>query len=89
MGYGTVLRVSRGSLAEELGLLPGDKIVSMNDQPLRDIIDLSFAMAEEDIDMLVEHADGKDCALAASKGRRRWRTRANKNHAAADVGAER
>ena len=67
MGYGTVLRVSRGSLAEELGLLPGDKIVSVNDQPLRDIIDLSFAMAEEDIDMLVEHADGEREMLSFDK----------------------
>ena len=59
MGYGTVLRVAEGSLAEELGLVPGDKLVSVNDQPLRDIIDLSFAMAEEEIDLLVEHADGE------------------------------
>lgn len=59
MSYGTVLRVAEGSLAEELGLLPGDKIVSVNDQPLRDIIDLSFAMAEEEIDLLVEHEDGE------------------------------
>ena len=59
MNYGTVLRVAEGSLAEELGLVPGDKIVLVNDQPLRDIIDLSFAMAEEEIDLLVEHADGE------------------------------
>ncbi len=67
MGYGTILRVPRGSLAEELGLVPGDKIVSVNDQPMRDIIDFSFAMAEEEIDLLVEHADGEQELLSFDK----------------------
>lgn len=55
---GTILRVYPGSLAEELGLVPGDKIWSVNGQNLRDIIDLSFAMADEEIDLEVEHGDG-------------------------------
>ena len=67
MSYGTVLRVAEGSLAEELGLMPGDKIVSVNDQPLRDIIDLSFAMAEEEIDLLIEHEDGEQEMLSFDK----------------------
>ncbi len=67
MGYGTILRVPRGSLAEELGLVPGDKIVSVNEQPLRDIIDLSFAMAEEEIDLLIEHAEGEQELLSFDK----------------------
>lgn len=56
---GVILRVYPGSLAEELELVPGDKILEINEQPLRDIIDLSFAMADEEIDLLVEHADGE------------------------------
>ena len=56
---GIILRVYPGSLAEELELVPGDKILEINGQGLRDIIDLSFAMADEEIDMLVEHADGE------------------------------
>lgn len=67
MKYGTVLRVAAGSLGEELGLVPGDKIVSVNDQSLRDIIDLSFAMAEEEIDLLVEHEDGEQEMLSFDK----------------------
>ena len=65
--FGTVLRVAAGSLGEELGLMPGDKIVSVNGEPLRDIIDLSFAMAEEEIDLLVEHADGEQEMLSFDK----------------------
>ncbi|MBR1761587.1 MAG: DUF512 domain-containing protein [Schwartzia sp.] len=67
MNYGTVLRVASGSLGEELGLLPGDKIVSVNGEPLRDIIDFSFAMAEEEIDLLVERTDGERELLSFDK----------------------
>ena len=67
MKYGTVLRVPEGSLGEELGLVQGDKIVSVNGEPLRDIIDLSFAMAEEEIDLLVEHAGGEQEMLSFDK----------------------
>lgn len=55
---GIILRVLEGSIAEELELVPGDKILTVNDMPLRDIIDFSFAMADEEIEILVEHADG-------------------------------
>ena len=56
---GVIMRVLEGSIAEELELVPGDKILAVNDMPLRDIIDFSFAMADEEIELLVEHADGE------------------------------
>ena len=56
---GVILRVLEGSIAEDLELVPGDKILAVNDMPLRDIIDFSFAMADEEIELLVEHADGE------------------------------
>ena len=55
---GIILRVLPGSIAEELELVAGDKILTINGVPLRDIIDFSFAMAEEEIELLVEHVDG-------------------------------
>ena len=58
---GIILRVYPGSLAEELELVPGDKILEINGQGLRDIIDLSFAMADEEIDIaaaLIEVVNG-------------------------------
>ncbi len=62
-----ILRIAPGSLAEELGLVPGDKILSVNGQELRDIIDLSFAFADESIDLLVEHADGTQEMISFDK----------------------
>ena len=57
--YGRILKVYPGSLAEELELVPGDKILEINGTRLRDIIDVSFAFADEEIEMLVEHEDGQ------------------------------
>ena len=65
---GTIRRVKKSGLAEELGLVAGDKIVSVNGTRLRDIIDVSFAMAEEEIELLVEHADGEQEMMSFDKG---------------------
>lgn len=60
MSYsGTIIKINKDSLAEELGLCVGDMVISINGQQLIDIIDLSFAFAEEDISLLVEHKDGQ------------------------------
>jgi len=64
---GIILRVLQDSIAEELELVPGDKILAVNDMPLRDIIDFSFAMADEEIELLVEHADGEQELIAFDK----------------------
>lgn len=57
--YGRILKIYPGSLAEELELVPGDKLLEINGIKLRDIIDVSFALADEEIEMLVEHEDGQ------------------------------
>lgn len=57
--YGKILKVYPDSLAEELELVPGDKLLEINGMKLRDIIDVSFAFADEEITMLVEHEDGQ------------------------------
>ena len=64
---GELLRVPEGSLADELGLVAGDKILEVNGMALRDIIDVSFAFADEEIDLLVEHADGEQEMISFDK----------------------
>ena len=64
---GIILRVLPGSIAEELELVPGDKILAVNNMPLRDIIDFCFAMADEEIELLVEHEDGEQELIAFDK----------------------
>ena len=65
--YGKILTVPEGSLAEELELVPGDKILEINGMKLRDIIDVSFAFACEEVEMLVEHEDGQQELLEFDK----------------------
>ena len=54
-----ISRIEVGSLAEELELKVGDKILQVNGKKPLDIIDLSFLLAEEEIKLLIEHADGE------------------------------
>ncbi|MBQ6131518.1 MAG: DUF512 domain-containing protein [Selenomonadaceae bacterium] len=56
---GKISRIETGSLAEELELEVGDKILKVNGKTPLDIIDLSFLLAEEEIELLIEHADGE------------------------------
>lgn len=53
-----ISKIYDNSLAQELGLVVGDKILEVNGKVLRDIIDLSFELAEEEVEILVEHGDG-------------------------------
>jgi len=64
---GIISAIHQGSLAEELELVPGDKIISINEQELTDIIDLSFALADEEIEMLIEHENGEQEIIAFEK----------------------
>ncbi len=45
--------VAQGSLAERLGLLPGDKIARVNGQSVKDLLDFHFKMAEEEVSLEV------------------------------------
>ena len=56
---GIISKVIVGSLAEELELKAGDKILKVNEKTPLDIIDLSFLLAEEEIELLIEHSDGE------------------------------
>ena len=55
---GVITAVEPGSLGEEMGLQAGDRLVAINDHPLRDIIDVQFYGAEEVLGLLVER-DGE------------------------------
>ena len=64
---GLITKIEAGSLAEELELVAGDKILQVNGKIPTDIIDLSFLLAEEEIELLVEHADGEREIIAFEK----------------------
>ncbi len=56
-----------GSIAAELGLLPGDALLAVNGKPVSDIIDLSFALADEYVELLVARQSGEEELFAVEK----------------------
>jgi putative radical SAM enzyme (TIGR03279 family) len=55
---GQLEHVAPGSLGEELGLRAGDRLLKVNNRPLRDILDFQFYAAEEEVLLEVER-DGQ------------------------------
>ncbi len=66
---GIIAAVRTGSVAEELGLRPGDELLSINGHPLRDVIDYRFYGAEEELELVIRR-DGQRlvCLLERSYG---------------------
>lgn len=64
---GVIAAVAPGSIAAELGLAPGDTLVSVGAQRLRDVIDYRFAIAEEQIEILVRSAAGVETIYEIEK----------------------
>jgi putative radical SAM enzyme (TIGR03279 family) len=53
---GQVVAVEPGSPASELDLQPGDRIVEINGQPIRDVIDFQFAAADDSLAMIIQRS---------------------------------
>lgn len=47
-----------GSIADELGIEPGDILVSINDMPVRDVIDYRYLISDELLDLVIQKKDG-------------------------------
>lgn len=56
---GVISHVQPGTIAEELGLQPGDVVQAVNGTRLRDVIDYRFAVADEEIELLVRSSAGE------------------------------
>lgn len=59
--------VEPGSIAEELELSPGDVLVSVNGQPVRDVLDYHYLTNEEYLEILVRKPDGEEWELEIEK----------------------
>ncbi len=63
----TVTAVSAGSIASETGVEPGDSIIAVNGQPVKDIIDYRFLTADENILVRLCKTDGEEWELEIEK----------------------
>ncbi|HHU87268.1 MAG: DUF512 domain-containing protein [Pelotomaculaceae bacterium] len=63
----TVARVKPGSIAEEIGIGQGDRLIAVNGTPVCDLIDYRFLEADEDISLELKKADGEEWVLELEK----------------------
>ena len=59
--------VQDGSIAQELELVPGDILLTVNGQPVEDIFDYRYLMNEEFVVLEVEKANGEIWELEVEK----------------------
>lgn len=57
MTGGIVASVMAGSMGEALGIQPGDVLLSINGHPLRDVLDVQFHAADEELELVVRRGD--------------------------------
>lgn len=62
-----VAQVQRGSIAEELELVSGDIILKVNGEVVQDLIDLSFALADETVTLDVAKKSGEIITFEVEK----------------------
>lgn len=59
--------IEPGSIAEELELEPGDVLVSVNGQPVKDVFDYHYLINEEYLEILVRKPSGEEWELEIEK----------------------
>lgn len=62
-----VKTVKPGSIAEELEIAPGDKVLAIDNTEIEDIFDYQFLTQDTYIEMLVEKPDGEQWLLEIDK----------------------
>ena len=59
--------VEKDSIAQELGIEPGDRLISINGQEIENIFDYQYYVEDEELLLLIEKADGEQWELEIEK----------------------
>lgn len=62
-----IAKVNSGSIAEELEITPGDKLIAINDTEIEDIFDYQYLIQDEYLEALIEKPDGEQWLLEIDK----------------------
>lgn len=62
-----IQRIEKGSIAEEMGMEPGDELLKINGSEISDIFDYQYLVQDEYIEVLVRKADGEEWLLEIDK----------------------
>jgi len=66
--YHIVNHIVPDSIAEELEIEPGDKLLTINNQEIKDVFDYYYQVEKENILLLIEKPDGEQWELEIGKG---------------------
>ena len=62
-----IKEIKSGSIADELGLVPGDKLISINENIIEDVFDYHFCVNEEELVLLIRKQNGEEWELEIEK----------------------
>lgn len=62
-----IRKVEPGSIAEELGIQPGDELLSINNRPIADILDYIYFTSLEYLELAIRKKDGQEWILEIEK----------------------
>lgn len=62
-----VKSVELGSIAEEMGIEPGDKLISINENEIEDVFDYHYYVNDEELAVLIQKPDGEEWELEIEK----------------------
>lgn len=62
-----VTAVHLGSIAEEMEIEVGDRVLEVNEEQIKDIIDFQFGIAEDDFKLLIEKKNGEQWEIEIEK----------------------
>ena len=54
-----IVKVERSSIADDIGLAPGDTLISIDGKEINDILDYHFWVRSEQFELSIYKADGK------------------------------
>ncbi len=60
-------KVTAGSISEQAGITAGDKLISINDLPICDMLDYQFLTSDDELTILIEKTDGEQWEIELEK----------------------
>lgn len=63
----SIKEVSKGSIAEEMGIAPGDILLQINGKDITDIFDYQYLVQDEYIEVLIQDRNGEEWLLKIEK----------------------
>jgi putative radical SAM enzyme (TIGR03279 family) len=62
-----ICEIEEGSIADELGLTPGDELISINDINIKDVFDYHYLIKDEKLSVIIKKPDGEEWELDIEK----------------------